>query len=91
MTTTFTLSNESYIAELLAPLGDLSEGACVGADPRLFDNGRSVTERVSRARRWCDGCPVAQTCLDGAVTRGDSGIWGGRMLVHGRDVTRSRP
>lgn len=86
MTTDFTLDSV-YMAALLAPLDGLADGACVRADPRLFDGDRPTREQVTAAQQWCDECPVAQTCLDGAKTRGEFGVWGGRVLVKGRDVT----
>lgn len=86
MTVDFTF-NDTYMAALLAPLDDLAEAACVRADPRLFDSDRRTTAKVQAARMWCEDCPVAQKCLNGAITRSDSGVWGGRMLVDGRDVT----
>lgn len=79
--------NSAYMAALLAPLDGLADAACVRADPRLFDGDRPTLARVMAARKWCDDCPVAQTCLDGATTRGESGVWGGRVLLDGRDVT----
>ena len=86
MTVDFTF-NDTYMAALLAPLDGLADAACVRADPRLFDSDRQTIASVKAARRWCDDCPVARKCLAGAVTRGDSGVWGGRMLADGRDIT----
>lgn len=86
MTTDFTL-NSVYMAALLAPLDVLADGACVRADPRLFDGDQITMDQITAAQRWCEECPVAQECLDGAMTRGEFGVWGGRVLIKGRDVT----
>lgn len=76
-----------YQRALLAPLRDLADAACVDADPALFDGDRATERTLPAAQAWCQRCPVAQTCLDGALVRKDSGVWGGRLLVDGQDAT----
>lgn len=52
--------------------------ACRGMDPELFfpDIGHSMN--AIRAKRVCATCPVADHCLEYALTSGERfGIWGG--------------
>ncbi|MFE7423417.1 WhiB family transcriptional regulator [Rhodococcus sp. NPDC057529] len=55
---------------------------CRDADPDLFFPDESTTAQrrasVEHARRHCNQCPVARTCLDQAIARGENfGIWAG--------------
>jgi len=41
--------------------------------------------RVDRARRLCQACPIIQSCLEGALQRREPwGVWGGEDIVNGR-------
>ena len=47
---------------------------------------------VERAKALCLDCPLAQTCLQGALDRAEPcGVWGGQLLVAGQIVARKRP
>lgn len=63
--------------------------ACAGMDTDLFfpleniggpQQGKGIKgerERLGRARRICQGCPVRLPCLEYAIERDCTGIWGG--------------
>jgi WhiB family redox-sensing transcriptional regulator len=61
----------------------IDRAACAGLDPGLFFGFESETEEESHAREVkakeiCDGCSVADDCLEFALTtRQRYGIWGG--------------
>lgn len=83
----FVAASPTLSAALSAPLTALSNAACVDANPDLFDGDRVTPRHFARAATYCDACPVARQCLSGALTRRESGVWGGRLLHHGEDVT----
>lgn len=51
--------------------------ACRHEAPGLFFPSRTDSLQVWEAKRLCARCPVARECLDEAVLRGHTGIWGG--------------
>lgn len=59
------------------------QGKCVGEDPEIFflpHNARMSIkrERVARAKKICDGCPVIEQCLEFALSMSEEyGVWGG--------------
>jgi WhiB family transcriptional regulator, redox-sensing transcriptional regulator len=77
-----------------------SAGACTSADPDLFfpiSLSGSGQEQVRQARDVCARCAVRATCLEFALSTGQTyGIWGGttpeertRLLRRRRLVYRS--
>mgnify|MGYP000433310641 CR=1 FL=1 len=86
MTTEIT-ETSAYTAALLASISDLADAACRRADPRLFDIDGLTGRRFAVATQWCATCPIAATCLSGAKTRRETGVWGGRALRDGADIT----
>ena len=79
----------------------IERAVCAGLDPGLFFGFESETDEESQAREAkakgiCDGCPVADDCLEFALaTRQRYGIWGGldaseRASELGRRADRSR-
>lgn len=86
MTVQFT-DTAAYAAVALAPLDGLEAAACVRADPRLFTADRVTARQLAAAQLWCATCPVVALCYEGGVARRESGVWGGRVLRDGRDVT----
>jgi WhiB family redox-sensing transcriptional regulator len=53
--------------------------ACRGVDPATFFPERGDRETVEAAKSLCATCPVAEECIEYAVSLGTrSGIWGGR-------------
>lgn len=67
--------------ELFRPMPWADEALCAGRTTEDFypsgRDGNKTTEYV-RARDLCSVCPVADECLDHALTiRDDHGLWGG--------------
>ena len=51
---------------------------------------------IATAKELCAECPVAQPCLEGALSRREPwGVWGGQLVVTGRvlahKLRRGRP
>lgn len=65
---------------------DWTAAACRTAEPRFFDPATAPESKPSRAARVaaaqavCARCPIKQACLQVALQRGDSGVWGGVLL-----------
>ncbi|MFD5898620.1 WhiB family transcriptional regulator [Streptomyces sp. NPDC060366] len=51
--------------------------ACAGADPELFFAHALATAQVAEAKAICATCPLKASCLQGALERGEHGVWGG--------------
>ena len=49
--------------------------ACVGVDPDLFFS--DIKAEIIAAKEVCFSCPIRVSCLEGALARGDYGVWGG--------------
>lgn len=78
----------AYLPAYAAPVSDLADASCTRANPRLFTDDRCTEARLRKAQDlYCGACPVVNACYEGAVARRESGIWGGRLLDIGRDVT----
>lgn len=63
---------------------------CRLGDPDLWfaESPADVEEAKSR----CQGCPVRQACLTGALQRREPwGVWGGELFIAGVVVARKRP
>lgn len=51
---------------------------CHNEDPNLFTpDSETGGPDAERAKAVCRPCPLKQECLDWALLRGESGIWGG--------------
>ena len=51
-----------------------------------------LPEEVERAKSLCLGCPVRESCLAGALERGEPwAVWGGQLVLQGVVVPRKRP
>ena len=62
--------------------------ACRDTDPEVFFAGADGGDTTT-ARRICAGCPVAEECLQWAVTaRASFGVWGGTTEQERRRLTR---
>lgn len=47
---------------------------------------------LERAKALCGACPVRETCLAGAVERGEAaGVWGGEIFEDGHILAYKRP
>lgn len=65
--------------------------ACKGVDPDLFHPPRGGDHQ--RALRVCRACPVADHCLEYALSvnpRDDQGIWGGTSQEQRKRLRKSR-
>lgn len=63
--------------------------ACVGVETALFFPERAADPRPAQA--VCATCPVAQQCLEYALTVGeDFGIWGGKTARDRRSILQAR-
>jgi WhiB family redox-sensing transcriptional regulator len=46
---------------------------------------------IAAAKAFCAACPVLESCLEGALERGEAfGVWGGQLFVDGVVVVRKR-
>lgn len=67
-----------------------SEAPCLTLDPELWF-AESPTD-VERAKSLCQGCPMRERCLEGALERQEPwGVWGGELVLRGVVVPRKRP
>lgn len=63
---------------------------CVVEDPELWFS--ESPDGVEQAKALCQGCPLRQDCLVGALERQEPwGVWGGELFVNGVVVPRKRP
>ncbi|MGW2213289.1 WhiB family transcriptional regulator [Streptomyces sp. NPDC001781] len=51
--------------------------ACAGVPLDVFVPDHENAEGLEEARRFCNPCPVRDTCLRYALTYGQRGYWGG--------------
>jgi WhiB family transcriptional regulator, redox-sensing transcriptional regulator len=66
-------------------LGWQDHAACRSADPDIFSPPEVTPPALEEARlRYCRQCPVEADCLRHAITRRESGIWGGEYFDNGR-------
>jgi WhiB family redox-sensing transcriptional regulator len=64
------------------------EGKCRGMDPNIFFPVDGFG--VLAAQQVCQGCPVADTCLDFALsTHQDHGVWGGKSERERRRIAHN--
>ncbi|GAA3610913.1 transcriptional regulator WhiB7 [Marihabitans asiaticum] len=67
-----------------------AEAPCLVAEPELWF--AETPAGVEHAKSLCASCPVRQSCLDGALERGEPwGVWGGELFDGGRVIPRKRP
>lgn len=79
------------------PPGWVTQAACGGAEPSLFDGPTFVPNKRNRAAhrdgvrldivraRYCGTCPVAMECYSYGVHDKDAdGIYGGQLVAYGR-------
>lgn len=67
----------------------MSDGNCRLHPPATFFPSDGAG--VERARKICRGCPVADQCLDYALTeRIEHGVWGGRSERDRRRILKQR-
>ncbi|MFF3497277.1 WhiB family transcriptional regulator [Streptomyces sp. NPDC002795] len=66
--------------------------ACADEDPELFfpigDTGPALLQ-VEEAKAVCRRCPLMESCLQGALDRGETaGVWGGLSEPERRSLKR---
>ncbi|SNC61945.1 WhiB family transcriptional regulator, redox-sensing transcriptional regulator [Kytococcus aerolatus] len=62
---------------------------CLTHDPELWF--ATTPDGVELAKSLCRTCPVARTCLSGALERSEPwGVWGGELFDAGRVIPRKR-
>ncbi|MEU1558698.1 WhiB family transcriptional regulator [Streptomyces scabiei] len=66
--------------------------ACVEEDPELFfpigDTGPALLQ-IEEAKAVCRRCPLIESCLQGALERGEAtGVWGGLSEKELRSLRR---
>lgn len=62
-----------------------------GVDPELFHPiSEEHTHQIARAKQICQGCPVQGSCLQQAMSRPETGIWGGTTEDERRRLSRQR-
>jgi WhiB family transcriptional regulator, redox-sensing transcriptional regulator len=65
--------------------------ACTGEDPELFfpigDTGPALLQ-IEEAKAVCRRCPLIESCLEGALDRNESGVWGGLSEKERRSLKR---
>jgi WhiB family transcriptional regulator, redox-sensing transcriptional regulator len=65
-----------------------------GAPPCLHDPDLFFAESpadIAQAKQLCSGCPLTESCLAGALERGEPwGVWGGELILRGTIVASKR-
>jgi WhiB family transcriptional regulator, redox-sensing transcriptional regulator len=65
--------------------------ACRGVDPEVFFPVSRNAADASEAIAVCRGCPVRHECLATALTRAESGVWGGTTEAQRRRLRAAPP
>jgi hypothetical protein len=95
MTTTLELHDEPPLPTALAPArADFWNAARCndksGTLTHLFFSDDPFT--IARAKAICAKCPVAEQCLDAAISGAEPwGVWGGELIENGQIVRHKRP
>ncbi|MCP4434502.1 MAG: WhiB family transcriptional regulator [Actinomycetia bacterium] len=67
----------------------MAAGNCASSAPAMFFPSDGVGVEV--AKRLCEDCPVAVTCLEYAIAnRIDHGVWGGTSERQRRRIIKAR-
>ncbi len=68
-----------------------ARAACQGLDPSIFYPADDDDHAVHAAKTVCEQCPVADPCLEHALSyREKNGIWGGCTERERRRIIRQR-
>ncbi|MGZ0200557.1 WhiB family transcriptional regulator [Streptomyces sp. RM1] len=81
-----------YGAVSTAAAPERPRAACVDEDPDLFfpvgDSGPALIQE-DEAKAVCRRCPLIESCLQGALERGEAaGVWGGLSERERRSLKR---
>lgn len=52
-------------------------------DPGVGETPQDRAKRLHEGRRFCRLCPAAAACLRYALSTGQDGLWGGRLVTPG--------
>ena len=67
------------------------QARCRGVDPQVFHPSEEDDDAADAAKAICALCPVADSCLEFAVsTRENDGVWGGLTARERRRLIRQR-
>lgn len=68
------------------------DGLCSREDPDLFfpESAGAARWNNYKAKAVCGKCPVAETCLEEALAKGEWGIWGGTTKDERDDLLAAR-
>lgn len=70
---------------------DRPRAACVDEDPELFfpiGNTGPALLQIEEAKAVCRRCPLMESCLEGALDRNETGVWGGLSEDERRSLKR---
>jgi Transcription factor WhiB len=83
---------DSYIPVTRDPAVDWDLAACStgsGEMSELFFSEQ--IDDINTAKAICGECPIAATCLDGAIARSEPwGVWGGELFWNGKILPYKR-
>ncbi|MEW2515802.1 WhiB family transcriptional regulator [Streptomyces sp. NPDC046870] len=82
----------NYYGAVTPAVVERPRAACADEDPELFfpigDSGPALLQE-EEAKAVCRRCPLIESCLQGALDRGESaGVWGGLSEKERRSLKR---
>jgi WhiB family redox-sensing transcriptional regulator len=67
------------------------QAGCVGMDTNIFFYDRNAKAQITKARKICGNCPVANDCLEFALANNiEDGMWGGKSGRERRNIRQVR-
>jgi WhiB family redox-sensing transcriptional regulator len=83
-------SRSTPLATLVSQTAAVTGGLPCGANAQLWFS-EQVAE-LEQAKAACQGCPLRQPCLAGALERAEPwGVWGGEIFENGAVIAQKRP
>ncbi|WP_030978297.1 WhiB family transcriptional regulator [Streptomyces sp. NRRL S-1824] len=87
-----TMLSTPYYGAVTPAVVERPRAACADGDPELFfpigDTGPALLQ-VEEAKAVCRRCPLMESCLQGALDRGETaGVWGGLSEKERRSLKR---
>lgn len=71
-------------------LDEQAQAVCAQTDPDAFYAEKGDWMSTRMAKRVCAACPVRERCLEVALARGESGVWGGTTEHQRRKMIRQQ-